>query len=452
MSVVINIILILASLVLIVAVLMQEGSKQGLGSIGGMAETFLGKNEAKSAEGKLLNITRIVAAIFVVLALVATWLNARTYTVTYYDEEGNEYFTEIANEVMSNNLMVAMGQEGTNVTYDEVLNAYKAQAEAAGMSMDELAKNMRASYKKGENIPQYSTPAKEGYNGIWVLGEKTEDGVKKIEGDVPATMGRKGITLIPEYTIGTYTLKVVDNGMPAEGEETADEAAEDNVIFEVTGEYGTAIDYSTLAALPEVDEYYVFYSSSKNAQAEGAIYNVVLPETIPGYNATLYVNYAHGNFVEYYVTNDEGEEKELYPAFQESIFQQVAAMWEQANPMTEDTDVEAYMNNYIAAMEPDGEITTLATEMYDAYVDAYTNVGTLDIMRQFVAFGEEFSPINAPVKEGFDSKWDIEVPELGDGVRYQLHAVFTPVEEAAEEAAEEVTEEVTEEAPSTEAE
>ena len=72
MSVAINIVLILASLVLIVSVLMQEGNKQGLGVIGGAAETFLGKNKAKSAEGKLLNITRITAAVFVVLAILAT--------------------------------------------------------------------------------------------------------------------------------------------------------------------------------------------------------------------------------------------------------------------------------------------------------------------------------------------------------------------------------------------
>ncbi|MBQ4452412.1 MAG: preprotein translocase subunit SecG, partial [Clostridia bacterium] len=76
MSVVFNIILILASLALIILVLMQEGNKQGLGAIGGAAETFLGKNKAKSYEGKLLNLTRILAAVFVVLAVQVTRLNA----------------------------------------------------------------------------------------------------------------------------------------------------------------------------------------------------------------------------------------------------------------------------------------------------------------------------------------------------------------------------------------
>lgn len=68
--VIIHIFLIIAALVLIVAVLMQEGNNQGLGAIGGAAETFLGKNKSKSLEGKLELITKITAAAFVVLALL----------------------------------------------------------------------------------------------------------------------------------------------------------------------------------------------------------------------------------------------------------------------------------------------------------------------------------------------------------------------------------------------
>ena len=432
MSVVINIVLILASLVLIVAVLMQEGSKQGLGTIGGMAETFFGKNEAKSAEGKLLNITRIVAAIFVVLALVATWLNARTYTVTYYDENGNEYFTEIANEVAMNNLYVQAGMaEGSIVDYDDVYAAYKSQAETAGMSDEELAKSLRVSYKKGAEVPAYSTPYKEGYNGVWVLGEKTEDGVKKIEGEVPATMGRKGLTLIPEYTIGTYTVKIIDNGIPAEGEEAA---AEDNVIFEQTAEFDTAIDYAGIE-LPEVDEYFVFYSTDKDAVANGNIFGLELPETMPGADTTLYVCYAHGNFIEYYSTNEEGEDIELFPTFFKQVESEVLNM-----------AVEAALSGSEIAEE---DLLSMETEMYNTYIDAYKEAGMENNLRQFVTYGEALEVEPAP--EGYE--WDIELPEVGDGVRYQLHAVaIEETEEAVEETAEEVTEEVTEEAPATEAE
>lgn len=75
-SIIICIVLILVSIALIVAVLMQQGQREGLGAIAGGAETFFGKNKANSAEGKLKNLTKILAAVFVVLAIVATILTA----------------------------------------------------------------------------------------------------------------------------------------------------------------------------------------------------------------------------------------------------------------------------------------------------------------------------------------------------------------------------------------
>ena len=70
LSVIVHILLILVALVLIVAVLMQQGNSAGLGAISGGAETFLGKNKAKSFEGKLALITKASAAAFVVLAII----------------------------------------------------------------------------------------------------------------------------------------------------------------------------------------------------------------------------------------------------------------------------------------------------------------------------------------------------------------------------------------------
>ena len=68
LSIIIDVVLILIALALIVAVLMQQGQKQGLGAIGGGAETFFGKNTSNSAEGKLKRITKILAVVFIVLA------------------------------------------------------------------------------------------------------------------------------------------------------------------------------------------------------------------------------------------------------------------------------------------------------------------------------------------------------------------------------------------------
>jgi preprotein translocase subunit SecG len=68
-------ILLLTSVVLIIAVLMQPGKSAGLsGAISGGAETFFGKNKAKSYEGKLALITKITAGIIFVLSLVVAIL------------------------------------------------------------------------------------------------------------------------------------------------------------------------------------------------------------------------------------------------------------------------------------------------------------------------------------------------------------------------------------------
>ena len=159
MSVIISIVLILVSLVLIVAVLMQEGNKQGLGAISGAADTFLGKNKSKSAEGKLLTITKITAAVFVVIAILATWLNARTYQILFYDEDGNEYFPKLEAQVQYAQFAYQFGmtQEEPTVTYEQLNESIK--------DVDE--KRVALSYNAEINEASYPTPAKEGYVGHW---------------------------------------------------------------------------------------------------------------------------------------------------------------------------------------------------------------------------------------------------------------------------------------------
>jgi len=74
-KVIVNIILVLDALVLVVAVLMQQGNTAGLGAIGGGAETFLGKNKARGIDGKLALITKITAGVFIFCALVMVLLS-----------------------------------------------------------------------------------------------------------------------------------------------------------------------------------------------------------------------------------------------------------------------------------------------------------------------------------------------------------------------------------------
>jgi preprotein translocase subunit SecG len=70
LSIILNIVLILISIVLIAVVLMQQGQRQGLGAIAGGAETFFGKNKAKTANAWLSRATTIITIIFVILVLV----------------------------------------------------------------------------------------------------------------------------------------------------------------------------------------------------------------------------------------------------------------------------------------------------------------------------------------------------------------------------------------------
>jgi len=62
--------LVLSSIVLIATILLQPGEKAGLGAIAGGAETFFGKNKARSYEGKLALATKISAGVFTVMALL----------------------------------------------------------------------------------------------------------------------------------------------------------------------------------------------------------------------------------------------------------------------------------------------------------------------------------------------------------------------------------------------
>ncbi len=267
MSIVINIILIIISLVLIIAVLMQEGNKQGLGAIGGAAETFMGKNKSKSYEGKLLKITKIGAAVFVVIAILATWLNARTYTVKYFDHEGNEYFPLVEMQAEVSTMF------GTATDYD-TLNA----------SLDYDQKVVK--YKYGDEIDDYDTPVREGYVGKW-------------DKELPETMGRTNYTLNALYEIGTYTLSF-KNGtidVPVEitpatsGEATVGEATPSVAVPEMLPEvqepvdlgtytdvYMQPIDMTKIPELPVIEGY-------------TSDWDKAIPETMPGVDTTFTVIY-----------------------------------------------------------------------------------------------------------------------------------------------------------------
>ena len=69
--IVITVVQLLVALALILIVLFQSGKSQGLsGAIGGVADSFLAKNKAKTWDAKLARATKWVGAIFLILTLV----------------------------------------------------------------------------------------------------------------------------------------------------------------------------------------------------------------------------------------------------------------------------------------------------------------------------------------------------------------------------------------------
>ena len=71
---VITIFQLLLGLCIILMVLFQSGKSQGLGVIGGVADTFLARSKAKSMDAKLARATKWVGAAFIVLTLVLSIL------------------------------------------------------------------------------------------------------------------------------------------------------------------------------------------------------------------------------------------------------------------------------------------------------------------------------------------------------------------------------------------
>lgn len=70
LKMILSVIFVLICVALSVIVLLQEGKSAGLGSIGGMAETYWGKNKGRSMEGNLEKFTKFAAIAFLLLALV----------------------------------------------------------------------------------------------------------------------------------------------------------------------------------------------------------------------------------------------------------------------------------------------------------------------------------------------------------------------------------------------
>ena len=77
-EIILGIAVIIVSLVIIFAVLFQQGRRAGInGVISGGADTFLSKNKARTVDALLARWTKYVAILFFVLAVVANIIALR---------------------------------------------------------------------------------------------------------------------------------------------------------------------------------------------------------------------------------------------------------------------------------------------------------------------------------------------------------------------------------------
>ena len=74
----ITILQLLCGLAVILVVLFQSGKSAGLsGSIGGVADSFLARNKAKTMDAKLARATKWIGAVFLILTLILLILQGR---------------------------------------------------------------------------------------------------------------------------------------------------------------------------------------------------------------------------------------------------------------------------------------------------------------------------------------------------------------------------------------
>ena len=100
MKIFLTIIFLLVCVGLTAIVLMQEGKAAGLGSIGGIGDSYWGKNKSRSMEGNLVKFTKFLAVAFLLIALLLNMIpdsssSSSTQTVTPVESEATAS-TEVA--------------------------------------------------------------------------------------------------------------------------------------------------------------------------------------------------------------------------------------------------------------------------------------------------------------------------------------------------------------------
>lgn len=68
---IVTVVFIAICIALVILVMLQESKSSGLtGTVGGMADSYWGKNKGRSMEGKLVTITKVLSVLFVLIAII----------------------------------------------------------------------------------------------------------------------------------------------------------------------------------------------------------------------------------------------------------------------------------------------------------------------------------------------------------------------------------------------
>ena len=70
LKIVLYIVFVIDCIALSAIILLQEGKSAGLGTIGGVADSYWGQHKGRSMEGALVKSTKFLAILFLVLSVV----------------------------------------------------------------------------------------------------------------------------------------------------------------------------------------------------------------------------------------------------------------------------------------------------------------------------------------------------------------------------------------------
>lgn len=73
-EIILSVIYVILGVAISAVILMQEGKSQGLGALGGIADSYWGKNKGRSMEGALEKFTKYGAIAFMLITIVMNLL------------------------------------------------------------------------------------------------------------------------------------------------------------------------------------------------------------------------------------------------------------------------------------------------------------------------------------------------------------------------------------------